>query len=120
MTTRVAVLCWEESRPWVSQLRQSGYSVPWVEEPRGEVHRQVAGVEPDVLVVDLTRLPEQGVDMVSVLAGEGTLDGVPVVLVSDQGESPDGLAGKLDHLSVTTPKKMIAAVEAALAQRQRI
>lgn len=120
MTTRVAVLCWEESRPWVSALRQNGYSVPWVEEPRGEVHRQVAGVEPDVLVVDLTRLPEQGADMVSLLAGEGTLEGVPVVLVSDEAQTPDGLAGKVSHLSMTTPKKMIAAVEAALAQRQKI
>lgn len=115
---RVAVLCWEESRPWVSALRQSGFSVPWVEEPKGDVHRQVSGIEPDLLLVDLTRLPEQGIDMVGALAGEGTLDGVPVVLVSSDAGSPDGLSGKVDLLTVTTPKKMISAVEAALAQKQ--
>ncbi len=104
----------------MSSLRQSGFSVPWVEEPKGDVYRQVAGIGPDVLVVDLTRYPEQGVDMVGVLAGEGTLDGVPVVLVTQEGGSPDGLAGKVGHLTVTTPKKMVSAVEAALAQRQKI
>lgn len=117
---RVAVLCWEESRPWVSALRQSGFSVPWVEEPKGEVHRQVAGVEADLLLVDLTRLSEQGLGIVSLLADAGTLDGVPVVLVSTQSGVSDSLAGKVDHLTVTTPQKMIAAVEAGLAQRQKI
>ena len=120
MTKRVAVLCWEESRPWVSELRQSGFSVPWVEEPKGDTHRQLAGVDADVLVVDLTRFPEQGVDMVGVLAAGGTLDDLPVVVVSQQGRSPDGLAGKVSHLTVTTPKKMISAVQAALAQHERI
>lgn len=117
---RVAVLCWEESRPWVSALRQGGFSVPWVEEPKGEAHRQVAGVEADLLLVDLTRLPEQGVDMVSVLAGEGTLDGIPVVLVTATASDAEGLSEKVAHLTVTTPKKMISAVEAALAQRSKI
>ncbi|HEX2149933.1 MAG TPA: hypothetical protein VHI31_07180 [Actinomycetota bacterium] len=120
MTMRVAVLCWEESRPWVSALRQGGFSVPWVEEPKGDAHRQVAGIEPDLLLVDLTRLPEQGADMVSVLAGEGTLDGVPVVLVTSNAADAGGLSDKVPHLTVTTPKKMISAVEAALAQRQKI
>jgi DNA-binding response OmpR family regulator len=118
VTMRVAVLCWEESRPWVSALRQSGFSVPWVEEPKGEVHRQVAGVEADLLVIDLTRLPQQGIDMLGVLADEGTLQGVPVVAVTADGSS-DGLSGKLDSLTVTTPPKMISAVEAALAQRSK-
>jgi CheY-like chemotaxis protein len=117
---RVAVLCWEESRPWVSALRQGGFSVPWVEEPKGEAHRQVAGVEADLLLVDLTKLPEQGVDMVSVLAGDGTLDGIPVVVVTSQAGDAEGLTDKVSHLTVTTPKKMISAVQAALAQRQKI
>jgi len=120
VTMRVAVLCWEESRPWVSALRQSGFSVPWVEEPKGDAHRQVASIEPDVLVVDLTRLPEQGADMVGILAGEGTLDEVPVVLVSDDGAGPEGLTDKVRHMTLTTPKKMISAVQAAAAQRQKI
>jgi acetyl-CoA carboxylase beta subunit len=94
--------------------------VPWVEEPKGDAHRQVAAIEPDLLLVDLTRLPEQGVDMVSVLAGEGTLDGVPVVLVTSDAADAGGLSDKVSHLTVTTPKKMISAVEAALAQRQKI
>lgn len=118
MTTRVAVLCWEESRPWVSALRQSGFSVPWVEEPKGEVHRQVAAVEADLLIVDLTRLPQQGIDIVSMLADQGTLAGVPVVAVTEDGSS-DGLAGKVDRLTITTPPKMISAVEAALGQRSK-
>jgi CheY-like chemotaxis protein len=117
---RVAVLCWEESRPWVSALRQGGFSVPWVEEPKGEAHRQVAGVEADLLLVDLTKLPEQGVDMVSALAGDGTLDGIPVVVVTSQAGDAEGLTDKVSHLTVTTPKKMISAVQAALAQRQKI
>lgn len=117
---RVAVLCWEESRPWVSALRQGGFSVPWVEEPKGEVHRQVAGVEADLLLVDLTRLPEQGVEMVGILADEGALDGVPVVLVTPNSGDAGSLSDKVTQLTITTPKKMISAVEAALAQRSKI
>lgn len=120
MTMRVAVLCWEESRPWVSALRQSGFSVPWVEEPKGEVHRQVAGVEADLLLVDLTRSPEQGLEIVGLLADAGTLERVPVVLVSTQAGVSEILADKVEHLTVATPQKMIAAVEAGLAQRQKI
>ncbi|MEX2551796.1 MAG: hypothetical protein WD627_02170 [Actinomycetota bacterium] len=114
MSKKVAVLCWEESRPWVSALRQKGYSVPWVDEPKNEVGRQLADAQPDVLLVDLTRLPEQGEDIVSALAAKGTLSGIRVVLVTSDGAASNGLAGKVDGLSVTTPKKIVSAVKAAL------
>lgn len=114
MSKKVAVLCWEESRPWVSALRQKGYSVPWVDEPKNEVGRQLADAPPDVLLVDLTRLPEQGEDIVSALASKGTLSGIRVVLVTSDGTASNGLAGKVDGLSVTTPKKIVSAVKAAL------
>lgn len=112
--TRVAVLCWEESRPWVSALRQKGFSVPWVEEPKGDVHKQIPGVEPDLLLVDMTRMPEKGKEMVAFLADQGSLKGVPVVLVSDKDSVARGLKGKVDDLVVTTPTKIISAVKAAL------
>ena len=114
MSKKVAVLCWEESRPWVSALRQKGYSVPWVDEPKNEVGRQFSDSEPDVLLVDLTRLPEQGEGVVSSLASKGTLNGIRVVLVVGDGETPVGLTGKLDRVSVTTPKRIVSAVKAAL------
>jgi DNA-binding response OmpR family regulator len=117
MIKKVAVLCWEESRPWVSALRQMGYSVPWVDEPKNDVARQLADAQPDVLLVDLTRLPEQGEGAVSALASRGTLAGVRVVLVRSDGETDNGLTGKLDGVSVTTPKKMVSAVKAALARK---
>src|SRR5688572_13060796 len=107
MTARVAVLVWEENRPWVSALRQKGYSVPWVEEPKNDLHKQIPGVEPDILLVDMTRQPERGRDMVADLAGGGHLNGVPVVLVSDKESPPRGLKGKVKTLIVTSPKKMI-------------
>lgn len=112
--TKVAVLCWEESRPWVSALRQKGYSVPWVEEPKGDVHRQIPGIEPDLLLVDLTRAPEIGKEMVADLADEGALKGVPVILVSENAGASRGLKGKVAGLTVTTPAKIISAVKSAL------
>lgn len=114
MSKKVAVLCWEESRPWVSALRQKGYSVPWVDEPKNEVGRQFADAQPDVLLVDLTRLPEQGEGIVSTLASNGTLTGVRVVLVMGDDVTSNGLTGKVDGLSVTTPAKIVSAVKAAL------
>lgn len=113
MNARVAVLCWEESRPWVSALRQQGFSVPWVEEPKGEVHRQIPSVEPDVLIVDMTRLPERGKGMVSDLADEGALDGVPVVLVG-QKNNRHGLKGKVASVVVSSPDDIISAVNSVL------
>lgn len=118
MTNRVAVLCWEESRPWVSALRQKGYSVPWVEEPKGDVHKQIPDIEPDLLLVDLTRLPERGKEMVSSLADKGALNGVPVVLVSEKNSAAHGLKGKVDLLSVAPPTKIISAVKTALNHRR--
>src|ERR671914_702781 len=100
MTARVAVLVWEENRPWVSALRQKGFSVPWVEEPKNDLHRQIPGVEPDVVLVDLTRSPEKGRDMVAELAGEGHLKGVPVVVVSDKNSAARGLKAKVERLVV--------------------
>lgn len=117
MTKKVAVLCFEESRPWVSSLRQQGYSVPWVEEPKAEVQRQVSDIQPDVLLVDLTRTPELGEGMVRTWATQGSLDGVPVILVCAEDGATNGLTGKVEDVSVTTPQKMLAAVKAVLAGR---
>lgn len=118
MNEKVAVLCWEESRPWVSALRQSGFSVPWVEEPRADVQRQVAATEPDLLLVDLTRTAAQGIATVGLLAKAGALSGIPVVLVGS-GEDTEDLSGTVDRLTVTSPEKMIAAVKAVLSQKQK-
>ncbi|MGH9195931.1 MAG: hypothetical protein ACRD1T_09350 [Acidimicrobiia bacterium] len=112
---KVAVLCWEESRPWVSSLRQNGFSVPWVEEPKGDVHRQIPGVEPDVIVVDMTRMPERGKQMVTDLANRGSITGVPVILVSEKASASRGLKGKVKNLTVTAPGELIKTVKAILA-----
>lgn len=88
--------------------------MPWVEEPKGDVHRQIPSVEPDVLVVDMTRLPERGKEMVLSLADEGALSGVPVVLVSGKNNAKHGLKGKLDAVVTTTPAEIIPAVHSAL------
>jgi hypothetical protein len=114
---RVAVLCWEESRPWVSALRQDGLSVPLVEEPKGDAHTRVPAVEPDLLVVDLTRLPEQGRGMVEDLAAQGALKGIPVVIVSQTGDDSAALRSQVEVLTVTTPSEMVSAVKSALAGR---
>jgi hypothetical protein len=117
MTARVAVLVWEENRPWVSALRQKGYSVPWVEEPKNDLHKQIPGVEPDLLIVDLTRQPERGKDMVADLARGGHLDGVPVIVVSDKKSATRGLGGKVKRLIATTPSKIISTVKTAIAEK---
>lgn len=98
----------------MSALRQQGFSVPWVEEPKGDVHRQIPAIEPDVLVVDMTRLPERGKEMVASLADEGVLAGVPVVLVSEKNNVKHGLKGKLDSLVVAAPGDIITAVNSVL------
>lgn len=110
----IAVLCWEENRPWVSSLRQKGFSVPWVEEPKGDAYRQMSTVEPELLLVDLTRLPEQGREIILDLADRGDLNGVPVVIVSDKSTAGRGLKSKVKKLSVTTPRKIISAVKTAM------
>lgn len=114
---RVAVLCWEESRPWVSTLRQKGFSVPWVDEPKAEAQQQVPAVDPDLLLVDLTRMPDVGKGIVESLAAQGVLDGVPVVLVSQTDNVLDGLSGKINALTVTSPTRIISAVRSALSRR---
>lgn len=113
--TKIAVLCWEESRPWVSALRQEGYSVPWVEEPKGDAYKQIPTVDPDVVLIDLTRLPERGKEMVISLADQKELKGVPIVLVSEKGTTVRGLTTKIGPLIVTTPTGIVSAVTSALS-----
>lgn len=112
----IAVLCWEENRPWISALRQKGFSVPWVEQPKGDAYKQIPSVEPQLLVVDLTRLPDQGKAMVLDLAEAGDLDGVPVLLVSESSGAARGLRSKVE-VSVTAPGRIISAVRAALESK---
>lgn len=115
MNAKVAVLCWEESRPWVSLLRQNGYSVPWVEEPKGDAYKQIPKVEPDLIIVDLTRLPEQGRAMAATLAANELLAHVPFVVVSAKDSALRGLKGKVKRLFPASPPDMITAVKTALA-----
>lgn len=110
----VAVLCWEENRPWVSALRQKGFSVPWVEEPKGDAYKQLKTVEPQLVLVDFTRESDQGKAIVTDLARRGDLDGIPVVIVSDKPTAARGLKGKIKNISVTTPTKIISAVKTAM------
>lgn len=114
---RVAVLCWEENRPWVSALRQNAYSVPWVEEPKGDVHKQIPSMDPDVIVVDLTRLPDRGKSMIVELVEGGGLKDVPVVAVSGTGSAIRGLKSRVLRLIPTTPEDIVGAVKSALASR---
>jgi DNA-binding response OmpR family regulator len=115
MAAKVAVLCWEENRPWVSALRQNGYSVPWVEEPKADLYRQIPTADPDVVVFDLTRLPERVKEMMVELAGKTAMKGVPFIAVAEKTSAARGLKSKVDGLIVTTPKKIVATVKSALA-----
>lgn len=116
MTSRIAVICWEESRPWVSALRQKGYSVPWVEEPKGDIHKELAALQPDLVVVDLTKLPDLGKQIIAGMGSDGLLDGVPVVAVSEEKAGPHELASSLARITLTNPSGIVPAVEGALAK----
>jgi DNA-binding response OmpR family regulator len=117
MPAKVAVLCWEENRPWVSALRQNGYSVPWVEEPKPDLFRQIPSADPDVVIFDLTRMPDRVKEMIVELSGKADLKGVPFVAVAEKTSAARGLKSKVDGLVVTTPKKLVATVKSALAAR---
>lgn len=113
MMAGVAVLCWEENRPWISALRQKGFSVPWVEEPKGDAYQQIRDLSPEALIVDFTRSPEQARAILLDLAPD--LKGVPVILVSDKDSASRGLKGKIQTLITTPPSKLISAVKSALS-----
>jgi AmiR/NasT family two-component response regulator len=115
MTAKVAVLCWEENRPWVSALRQNGYSVPWVEEPKADLYRQIPSADPDVVIFDLTRMADRVREMMVELSGKAGMKGVPFIAVADKTSAARGLKSKVDGLIVTTPKKIVATVKSALA-----
>jgi AmiR/NasT family two-component response regulator len=115
MPAKVAVLCWEENRPWVSALRQNGYSVPWVEEPKADLYRQIPSADPDVVIFDLTRTPDKVREMMVELSGKAGLKNVPFIAVAEKSSASRGLKSKVDGLIVTTPKKIVATVKSALA-----
>lgn len=108
----VVVLCWEENRPWVSMLRQKGVSVPWVEQPKGDAYLQIPEIEPEVLLVDLTRSPDSGREIVLELADD--LPGVPVVLVSESARADKGLRSKIKTIITAKPGEIVDVVTSAL------
>jgi CheY-like chemotaxis protein len=117
MNAKVAVLCWEASRPWVSALRQNGYSVPWVEEPKGDAYRQIPGLGADVVLVDLTRQAERTREMVIDLAGREELKEVPIVVVSEKQGTLQGLRAEPEKLILAKPSGIIAAIKSALSAK---
>src|SRR5258707_10377892 len=115
MNSKIAVLCWEESRPWVSALRQNGYSVPWVEEPKGDSYKQIPKQEPDLVLIDLTRLPEQGKAMAVSLSANEALGGIPIVVGREKEAAIRGLKGKVRNLVLTSPSDIVTSVKSALS-----
>src|SRR5207302_11359456 len=96
-------------------LRQNGYSVPWVEEPKGDAYKQIPCIDPDLVLIDLTRLPEQGKAMAIGLAAQEELSGVPIVVVREKDSAARGLKGRVENMILTNPSEMIVAVKSALS-----
>ena len=70
---------------------------------------------PDLFLIDLTRLPDQGKAMAVVLAGNEALSGIPIVVVSEKDSATRGLKGKVENLVLTNPSELVTAVKSALS-----
>jgi CheY-like chemotaxis protein len=86
---RVRVIHWRESEagPLLDAVRNCGFEPEYLPDPNGsEVARAVRNSPPDVIVIDLSRLPSQGREIAVWLRNRKSTRQIPLVFVGGEAE----------------------------------
>ncbi len=112
---RVRVVHWNaaEAAPLLATLRAAGHQVEYAAGDGGAVYRAIKQSPPDVVVIDLSRLPSHGRELATGLRGARATRHVPLVFVGGAADKVEAVRRWLPDAVYTTCGAVGAAVHAA-------
>ena len=112
---RVRLYHWKaaEAGPLIAALKGAGYSVDYEETHTPTMFREVRESPPDAFVVDLTRSPSHGRELVVALRGSKKTRHVPVVFVDGDPEKVEVVRRVIPDAVYTSRAKVAAALSRA-------
>jgi hypothetical protein len=116
---RVRIVHWKasESGPLIEACQACGFEVEYDDVNGGELVKMIRGKPPDVLAVDLTRLPSHGRDVAIYLRRTKYARHIPLVFVDGEPEKAEAIRRQLPDAVFTTRRQLCAAVKSACAKR---
>jgi hypothetical protein len=112
---RIRLIHWnpDEGRKRARILDAEGVSVDF--EPfTGETLKQVAGEQPEAVVIDLTRMPSQGRDVAVALRIRKSTRHIPLVFAGGAGEKVAGVRGLLPDAVYSSWEDILGSLDLAV------
>jgi len=115
---RVRLFHWKaaEAGALIERLRAAGHAVDYDERPQDSV-REMRRRPPDVVVIDLSRLPSRGRDAAAWLRARKAMRHIPIVFVNGAEERVDAMRQSIPDAVYVSGAKLRSAVRQAAANR---
>jgi len=111
--SRVRVIHWKaaEAAPLLEVCRSAGFDVEYLERDGGAICRAIRANPPDVVVIDLTRLPSHGKEVAVWLRGPKSTRDIPIVFVDGVPEKVNAIRELLPDATFCEQGKVPAAIK---------
>ena len=119
---RVRVIHWKaaEAEPLIEACRSAGFDVEYLEGDGGAVCRAIRANPPDIIVIDLTRLPSHGKEIAVWLRGAKSTRDIPIVFVDGAPEKVAAIRELLPDATFCEPGKVLSAIKRQTPARNPI
>jgi CheY-like chemotaxis protein len=104
-----------EAEPLLAALRAAGHEVAYDEKVQPEVFRTMRERPPDVVVIDLSRLPSHGREVATFLRGQKATRHIPIVFVDGAPEKVEAIRKLLPDATYVPSTKLRSAMRPAVA-----
>jgi DNA-binding response OmpR family regulator len=103
-----------ESQEYARQLQEAGWQVDWEAEDGARAAKTVRALQPDLVVIYLTRLPSHGRETADYLRSLKSTRGIPVVFVGGQGQALEKIKAKLPNAVYTSAENLESTLDTFL------
>lgn len=109
----VRVIHWKEgeAQPLLKACRAAGFDVEYDEGDGGIITRAIRTKPPDVLVIDLSRLPSHGREVAIWLRNTKGTRNIPIVFANGDPEKVEGVRQRLPDATYSETAKIAAALK---------
>jgi CheY-like chemotaxis protein len=106
-----------EAARQIELLRAAGHQVAYDEKINPSLSSRIRGTRPDVVVIDLSRLPSHGREVAVYLRGHKNTRDLPLVFVDGVEEKVAAVRQLLPDATYTTTGKLKSAIRAAIKNK---
>ncbi len=112
---RVTLVHWKpvEARPLIEKLRGAGHELRHDGADGGVVYKAIRTWLPDVVVIDLSRLPSHGRGLATALRGSKLTRRIPIVFAGGTPDKIQAVRKELPDAIYATPETVVRAVAGA-------